>query len=112
MIPNLFHKRQVLTSIVLRNNVIALSIEKLLKIDFNERFHFLDSLNFLSNLLDNLVKGTTEFKYINELSETPLLRKKLSYPYEYMDSFERFDIKENFIQEYQVKASQMRIMKQ
>ena len=68
-------------------NIIATSSEKLLQIYFNYRFHFVDSLNFLSASLDNLVSGCSKFNYINEISSSDLLRKKLAYPYEYMSIY-------------------------
>ena len=55
---------------------------------------FIDSLNFLLSSLDKLVKGTDEFpimtKLVPEENKRKLLLKKQIYPYEYMDSFERF----------------------
>ena len=74
-----------------RNNAIALSTEKFIKIDFGKQFHFVDTLNFVSSSLEQLVKDCKNFNYINEISDDDLLRKKMSYPYEYMDSFDRFD---------------------
>ena len=56
---------------------------------------FIDSLNFTQNSLDKLVKGSKEFpimqKIVAEEDKRQLLLKKGIYPYEYMDSFERFD---------------------
>ena len=55
---------------------------------------FIDSVNFLLSSLDKLVKGTDEFpimtKLMPEENTRQLLLKKGIYPYEYMDSFERF----------------------
>ena len=55
---------------------------------------FVDSVNFLLSSLDKLVKGTDEFpimeKLMPEENKRQLLLKKGIYPYEYMDSFERF----------------------
>ena len=56
---------------------------------------FIDSVNFLLSSLDKLVKGSDEFPIIEKLmpeeNKRQLLLKKAIYPYEYMDSFERFD---------------------
>ena len=56
---------------------------------------FIDSLNFMQSSLENLVKGTDSFsvmqKIVPEENKRQLLQKKGIYPYEYMDSFERFD---------------------
>ena len=55
---------------------------------------FVDSVNFLLSSLDKLVKGIDEFPIMNKLmpeeNKRQLLLKKGIYPYEYMDSFERF----------------------
>ena len=55
---------------------------------------FIDSVNFLLNSLDKLVKGTDEFLITRKTVQDPrkhnLLLKKGIYPYEYIDSFERF----------------------
>ena len=56
---------------------------------------FVDSVNFLMSSLDNLVKGTDEYPIMQrrfpEENKRRVLLKKGIYPYEYMDSFERFD---------------------
>ena len=55
---------------------------------------FIDSVNFLLSSLDKLVKGSDEFPIMNRMvaeeNKRRLLLKKGIYPYEYMDSFERF----------------------
>ena len=55
---------------------------------------FVDSVNFLLSSLDKLVKGSDEFPIMQrrfpEENMLRLLLKKGIYPYEYMDSFERF----------------------
>ena len=56
---------------------------------------FIDSLNFMQSSLDKLVKGSEEFPIMEKMpmeeNKRKLLLKKGIYPYEYMDSFERFD---------------------
>ena len=56
---------------------------------------FIDSLNFMQSSLEKLVKSTDSFsvmqKIVSEENKRQLLQKKGIYPYEYMDSFERFD---------------------
>ena len=51
-------------------------------------------MNFLLSSLDKLVKGSDEFpimyRMMPEENKRQLLLKKGIYPYEYMDSFERF----------------------
>ena len=55
---------------------------------------FIDSVNFLLSSLDKLVKGSDEFtimkKLMPEENKRQLLLRKGIYPYEYMDSFEKF----------------------
>ena len=55
---------------------------------------FVDSVNFLLSSLDKLVKGSDEFPIMDRMmpeeNKRQLLLKKGIYPYEYMDSFERF----------------------
>ena len=54
---------------------------------------FIDSLNFLQGSLDSLVKATPQEKLTNTpkiAKGSDLLFKKGIYPYEYMDSWERF----------------------
>ena len=55
--------------------------------------HFIDSLNFLQASLDSLVSATPKelLKITSTISKgSDLLYKKGIYPYEYMDSWERF----------------------
>ena len=56
---------------------------------------FIDSINFLQSSLDKLVKSTDSFPTMQrtfmEEDKRRLLLKKGIYPYEYMDSFERFE---------------------
>ena len=56
---------------------------------------FIDSVNFLLSSLDKLVKGSDEFPIMKKLMPKEnkrqlLVKKKGIYPYEYMDSFEKF----------------------
>ena len=55
---------------------------------------FIDSVNFLLSSLEKLVKGNDEFPIMQrrfpEENWQRLPQKKENYPYEYMDSFERF----------------------
>ena len=55
---------------------------------------FIDSVNFLLSSLEKLVEGSDEFlimeKMMPEENKRQLLLKKQIYPYEYMDSFEKF----------------------
>ena len=57
---------------------------------------FIGSTQFMNSSLDNLVKNMSDkdFKYLVEefgSKNLELLKQKGAYPYEYMDSFERFN---------------------
>ena len=59
---------------------------------------FIDSMQFMNSSLDKLVKNLSDedFKYLVEefgSKNLELLKQKGAYPYEYMDSFERFNEK-------------------
>jgi hypothetical protein len=79
--------------------IIAQNFEKYMTFSFGE-FRFLDSFAFMSSSLDtlssNLLKdGRENFKHtlnsdLNE-SQKKLILSKGVYPYEYMDSYERFN---------------------
>ena len=76
--------------------VIPQNMEKYISITV-DRPKFIDSLQFTSQSLDSLVKTleVDEFKYVREASpiahEFELIKRKGVYPYNYMDSFARFD---------------------
>ena len=57
---------------------------------------FIDSMQFMNSSLDKLVKNLSDedFKYLVEefsSKNLELLKWKCAYPYEYMNSFERFN---------------------
>ena len=57
---------------------------------------FIDSMQFMNSSLDKLVKNLSDedFKYLVEefgSENLELLKQKDAYPYEYMNSFERFN---------------------
>ena len=62
-----------------------------------DRLKFIGSLQFTPQSLDSLVKTleVDEFKYVREefpiQHEFELIKRKRVYPYDYMDSFTRFD---------------------
>ena len=61
------------------------------------RLKFIDSLQFVPQSLDSLVKTfeVDDLKYVREefpiQREFELIKRKGVYPYDYMDSFARFD---------------------
>ena len=59
---------------------------------------FIDSVQFMNSSLDKLAKNLSDkdFKYLIEefgSKNLELLKQKGAYPYEYMNSFERFNEK-------------------
>ena len=80
-------------------NVIATNAEKYMAIYLDKHLAFIDSLQFLPSSLANLVKNLPDEKY-TFTSEAfsgerlDLMKAKGVYPYDYMDSFERFSEKQ------------------
>ena len=70
-------------------------MEKYTAFPMGQRLVFIDSFQFMSSSLASLAKSLapTDFKHLtNEFGErTELMERKGVYPYEYMDSFERFE---------------------
>ena len=61
----------------------------------NNQLIFIDSFQFLSSLLNNLVKnlGKDDFKYLSQefdKNKLDLVKQKGFYPYEYTNNFEKF----------------------
>ena len=61
----------------------------------NSNFIFIESMQFMSSILDALVKNLSDndFKYLSEEFSGEFLRlvkQKGVYPYQYMDSFDKF----------------------
>ena len=74
-------------------NCIAKNMEKYITFSLGG-LRFIDSLNFLQGSLDSLVSATPKeaLKMTSTISKgSDLLYKKGIYPYEYMDSWERFN---------------------
>ena len=77
-------------------DVIPNGLEKYMSFFLNKNLVFIDSMQFMNSSLDKLVKNLLDedFKYLVEEfgSKTlELLKQKGAYPYEYMNSFERFN---------------------
>ena len=77
-------------------SVIPNGLEKYMTFTRNRNIVFMDSMQFMRSSLDSLVKNLMDkdFKYLSgeyngELLE--LVKEKGVYPYEYMDSFKRFN---------------------
>ena len=77
-------------------SVIPNGLEKYMAIFFYKNLVFIDSMHFMSFNHDKLVKNLADedFKYLVEefgFENLGLLKQKGAYPYEYMNSFERFE---------------------
>ena len=86
------HLMQEMANLQKEVKCVANNMEKYITISV-DGLRFIDSLNFLQGSLDSLVKATPKeaLKITSTLSNgCDLLYKKGIYPYEYMDSFEKF----------------------
>ena len=73
-------------------------LEKYMAFTINRNLVFIDSMQFMNPSLDSLVKNliSEDFEYLSEEFSGELLelvKERGVYPYEYMDSFKRFDEK-------------------
>ena len=105
IIPVIFHNLKgyhshfifsVLHKFNLKINVIPNGLEKYMAFFLNKNLVFIDSMQFMNSSLDKLVKNLSDedFKYLAEefgFNNLKLLKQKGDYPYEYMNSFKRFD---------------------
>ena len=86
----------VLHKFNLKINVIPNGLEKYMALFLNKNLIFIDSMQFMNSSLDKLVKNLSDedFKYFVEQfgsKHLKILEQKGAYPYEYMNSFKRFD---------------------
>ena len=77
-------------------NVIPNGLEKYMAFFLGKNLVFIDSMQFMNSSLDKLVKNLSDedFKYlVKEFGSENLkiLKQKGAYPYEYMNSFKKFD---------------------
>ena len=77
-------------------NCIPNNMEKYMAFMLGNHLVFLDSFQFMSSSLDNLVKNLPDeaFKYTKQEFEKEhynLMKQKGIYPYDHMDSFDRFN---------------------
>ena len=77
-------------------SVISNGLEKCMVLFLGRNLVFIESMQFMKSSLDNLVKNLLDenFKYlVEELGSENLeiSKQKGTYPYEYMNSFERFN---------------------
>ena len=77
-------------------NVIPNNMEKYMAFMLGKHLVFIDSVQFISLSLDKLVSNLPNdaFKYTSEeiknAKKLKLIKQKGIYPYDYMDSFDRF----------------------
>ena len=79
-------------------NAIPNNIEKYMAFTLGNHLTFLDSFQFMSSSLDKLVSNIPResLKYTSQIfegKELDLMARKGVYPYDYMDSFEKFNEK-------------------
>lgn len=77
-------------------NVIPNNMEKYMAFMLGNNLTFIDSFQFMSSSLDKLVNNLPKeaFKYTSEQfkkTKFELMTRKGVYPYDYMDSFDKFD---------------------
>ena len=77
-------------------SVIPNGLEKYMAFFLNKNLVFIDSMQFINSSLDKLIKNLSDedFMYLVEefgSENLELLKQKGAYPYEYMNSFERFN---------------------
>ena len=80
----------------LKIDVIPNGLEKYMAFFFGRNLVFIDSMQFMNCSLDKLVKNLVDkdFKYLVEEfgnENLKILKQKGAYPYEYMNSFKRFN---------------------
>ena len=104
-VPVIFHNLKgynshlifsVLHKFNLKISVIPNGLEKYIAFFLNKNLVFIDSMQFMNSSLNKLVKNLSDedFKYLVEefgSKHLKILKQKGAYPYEYMNSFERFD---------------------
>ena len=80
-------------------NAIPNNMEKYMAFMLGNHLTFLDSFQFMSSSLENLVKNLPDeaFKFTSKAfknEKLKLMKKKGSYPYDHMDSFDKFNLTE------------------
>ena len=76
-------------------SAIPNGLEKYMAFPINKNLVFIESMQFMNSTLDALVKklSDNDFKYLSQEFRGDLLKfvkQKGLYPYEYMDSFQKF----------------------
>ena len=99
-IPVIFHNLKghlvfsELHNFNLKVDVIPNGLEKYMAFFLGRDLVFIDSMQFMNSSLDKLVKNLVDkdFKYlVKEFGTENLLKEKCAYPFEYINSFKRFN---------------------
>ena len=93
------HKSSKGREIEMQINAIPNNMEKYMAFMLGDHLVFLDSFQFMSSSLDKLVSNLPkeDLKYTSQAFKNKrleLMTRKGVYPYDYMDSFEKFNQKE------------------
>ena len=77
-------------------NVIPNGLEKYMTLFLGKNLVFIDGMHFMNSSLDKLVKNLSDedFKYLVKefgFDNLKILKQKGAYPYEYMNSFQKFN---------------------
>ena len=86
---------KVVSKFDLKVSVIPNGLEKYMAFTINKNLVFIDSMQFMNSSLDSLVKKLSDHDFVCLSKEfrgkfLKLVKQKGVYPYEYMDSFEKF----------------------
>ena len=99
-VPVTFHNLRGYDShlIFRKYNKFRVKIETYMAFFLSKNLVFIDSLQFMNSSLDKLVKyfSHNDFKYLTEefgSKNLELLKQEGAYPYEYINSFKRFNEK-------------------
>ena len=103
----------VLHKFNLKINVIPNGLEKYMAFFLNKNLVFIDSMQFMNSSLDQLVRNLSDedFKYLVEefgSDNLKLLKQKGAYPYEYMNSFKKFNEDKLPAREYFISSTEKR----
>ena len=86
---------QKIVKLDVKVNVIPNGLEKYITFTINKSLVFINSMQFMNSGLNALLKNLTDnyFKYLSQEingEQLNLVKQERVYPYEYIDSFEKF----------------------
>ena len=96
VVKNHTYKNNKGEDIQMSNNAIPINMEKYMAFMLGNHLNFIDSFQFMSSSLDKLVSNLPResLKYTSQKfkgKELDLMARKGVYPYDYMDSFNKFN---------------------